>query len=593
MQEQDKSRDQAIVDHILGEPELPPAPPLQGVPDGQGDSLPPDPDGTGIPIDRLEALALEPANDTGNGKRFLAHFGDDLLHVREIGWHKWVGTHFEIEGGEEFAGVCAQNTAARIALEANFIAATPIEAEEIADGEDALRDLKELSARPAAERSPADKDRAAALQARIDLGKKAEAKVEARQIARRRFAVTSGNTSKIKGMMAQAINLRTIAPEELDADPLAFNCASGTLIFSRIPDPDGSDHADSVLGHIEQRGHDRADCMTKCAPVDYDPEAKCPKFLAFIEKVQPTPAVRIFLQTYYGLSLTGLTEQLLIFNYGSGANGKSTLAEIFARITGGYTQTVSFDSLTDEGFGRRGDQATPDLARLPGARHVRASEPKRGVVLDEALVKSLTGGEPMLVRHLHKGFFEYLPVFKLNLSGNHKPEIRGGDLGIWRRVCLVPWLVTIPKEDRRAFAEVIAEFWEERAGILNWFIEGAKRYLAEGLQIPDEVKVATEAYREEMDPIENFVRDCLDKTNGAEDRVAGADLYRAYEEWCAAQPLRAWKPNSFGTAFIAKGFEKIRTAKGSFYLGLRLKDERPRRDPADRRPSSPDETVPI
>lgn len=592
MQDNDKSREREIVDHVFDEPDLAPAPPLSGVPDGQGDSLPPDPPSAGILPEVLQALALEPANDTGNGKRLLAHFGSDLLHVREVGWHEWKGTHWEIEGGEEFATACAQITASRIQLEANYITATPIEAAAIEDAADAARELDKLKEKKKDEWSEADKKRAIRLGERIDLGELMKSAVEKRQITRRRFAVSSGNTSKIKGMLAQAIPHRTVTPADLDSDPLAFNCKNGTLVLSRVPDPDAGELGAGVIGKIEQRPHDPADLMTKCAPVEYDPAAKCPRFMAFIERVQPTEALREFLQTYYGYALTGLTgEQLFVFNYGAGANGKSTLIEIFARITGAYTQTLSFDTIADEGFGRRGDQATPDLARLPGARMVRVSEPKRGLVLDEALVKSITGGEPMLVRHLHKGFFEYLPVFKLNLSGNHKPEIRGGDLGIWRRVCLVPWLVTIPKEERRPFAEIIAEFWEERAGILNWFLEGAKRYLTEGLRIPDEVKVATEHYREEMDPIQNFMLDCLEVTQDHDDRVSGADLYRAYEEWCAAQPLRAWKSNSFGTAIVAKGIEKVRPGGRSFYLRLRLKADRPRADAA--RPSPPDDDVPI
>ncbi|MGM4906927.1 hypothetical protein AB8B24_27045 [Tardiphaga sp. 866_E4_N2_3] len=143
--------------------------------------------------------------------------------------------------------------------------------------------------------------------------------------------------------------------------------------------------------------------------MDYDPNAKCPRFHAFLGRFQPNHTIQTFLQTYHGYGLTGLTgEQCLIFNYGLGANGKSTFVDILAQIMGDYAKTLGFESLVGEGI-RRGDQATPDLARLPGARLVRVSEPEGAVRLKEGLIKSLTGGEPMSVRHLNKGFFEFKP----------------------------------------------------------------------------------------------------------------------------------------------------------------------------------------
>ncbi|HRF08505.1 MAG TPA: phage/plasmid primase, P4 family [Xanthobacteraceae bacterium] len=575
MQEQESSRDSEIVKHVLGAPDMAPAPPLEGVPDGDGDQLPPDPLFDGVDEELLAALALEPANDTGNGKRLLGHFGDELLHVREIGWHGWQGTHWEAEGGEEIATRCAQTAAARIALEAKYITATVHERDAIEGAAKALRELNLLNEKPQKEWTEADKDLETALQRRITRGTIAQEAIEKRQITRRKYAVSSGNTTKIKGMLAQALPHRTVTPDDLDSDPLAFNCRNGTLRFSRELDLECPDeNARRYISKVELLPHDRADLMTKCAAVEYDPKATAPKFMKFFAEAQPSEAVRAFLQTYYGYSITGLTgEQFLIFNYGGGANGKSVFIEMIARVIDQYAQTLSFETIASEGAGRRGDQATPDLARLPGARLVRISEPKRGAVFDEALIKSLTGGEPMLVRHLHKGFFEYLPTFKMTLSGNHKPKITGGDLGIWRRMRLVPWLVTIPEDKRRAFSEVIAEFWEERSGILNWLIEGALRYLAHGITVPEEIRDATDGYREENDYIANFMHDVL--IDAPDEKVSGAEMYEAWEAWCKAQPIRPWASNTFGTALQAKGIKKSRPSGRSVYHGIKLNPDRP------------------
>lgn len=598
MQENENNNDNEIVDAAFGAGPAP-MPPLEGVPldDDVGETLPPDPDDD-VPEETLAALVLEPANDTGNGKRLLAHFGDVLMHVREMGWFEWRETHWEREGGDEFAIKCAQRTAARIALEADHIAASASEAVVLDTGREAKQALDDMSKTKKEEWSEADKKRARSLESKIAHADIVQEAIAKRQITRRKYAVSSGNSSKIAGMLNQALPHRTVSPEDLDSDPLKFNCENGTLVFSSVADPDAGELGKGMKGLVDLTEHTRGDLMTKLAPVAYDPTAKAPKFRAFVEKFQPNENLRRFLQTYLGYSITGLAgEQIMVFSYGLGANGKSTLIDIVAKIMGGYSQTLSFETLADDGFGRRGDQATPDLVRLPGARLVRASEPKRGVHLNEAMIKSLTGGEPMLVRDLHKKFFEFRPDFKLILSGNHKPEISGGDHGIWRRVCLLPWDVTIPKDEQRPFAEISAEFWAERSGILNWLIEGALNYLTNGLHIPDEVKAATETYREEMDPIANFLRDCvLKNAMTTNDEVQAREMYRAFEEWCDVNVVRAWKENAFGRAMSQKGVERKRSNGKSLYLAVRLNPERPRSDrrSSERAPDAPfNDEVPL
>lgn len=543
----------------------------------------------------IEACAAEPQNDTGNGQRLLHWFGDELLHVREIGWHAWTGTHWHREGGEEITTRKAQITAARIALEADYIAATPSERKAIDAGERAARDLAALEDID----KPSDEQelRMVALERVIAAGKAAAFELKKRQLARRKYAVSSGNASKIGGMISQALPHCTVPPEGLDADPLQFNVENGTLRFvsREIDDPDGSEATGykKTEWTVEMSAHNPRDRIAKLAPVRHEPAATCPKFMEFLDRFQPNKAIRGFLQSYLGYAMTGSTgEQCLIFLHGLGANGKSTLIEIVCRILGDYALTLSFESLAGE-TGRRGDQASPDLARLPGARLVRASEPERGVHFKESLLKSLTGGEPMLVRHLHKGFFEFRPAFKLVLSGNHKPEIGGVDHGIWRRMRLIPWDVTIADNERRPIEEVLAEFWHERAGILNWLIDGACDYLARGLVVPAEIADATAEYREEMDPIEGFVGACITKVVPVEGEpmqwVAAREMYDAFAAWAEANAVRAWKEKAFGQAMAQKGFHRDRTATTRRYLNVKLHDvpQNQRRSNHDNEPPHP------
>jgi putative DNA primase/helicase len=528
----------------------------------------------------LIACSHEPQNDTGNGARLLHHFGADLLHVRNVGWHAWAGTHWENEGGNEMATRRAHKTAERILLEADVMAATPKEQAAI-DAASQARD-----AMGAIEKSKgqvdARKDQQWQMLSRVvDAGAEAQAALKGRQIARRKYSVSSGNAGKVRGMLDQALPYRTVKIDALDADPLAFNVLNGTLRFvcDEMPDPDASDHSGKTIKQwrVELTEHRQRDHITKVAPVEYDKDARCPHFDVAVKRFLPIEPVRDFVQRFHGYALTGMVgEQCFVFSYGTGANWKSTFVEIVARIMGPYCATINFESLSGDQQ-RSGSGPSPDLARLPGARLVRASEPERGVQFKEALIKSLTGGEPMLVRSLNKEFFEFRPTFKMILSGNHKPEIGGVDHGIWRRVKFVPWPVTIADHERRPMDEVMSEIEPERSGILNWLIAGALDYLNNGLRTPPEVADATAEYRDEMDPVGTFVGACVESVPSNPDGspasvVTAREMYDAFASWAIANAVRPWKEKSFGQAMGQKGFAKHRAEKGVRYLHVRLKN---------------------
>ncbi|OYX15038.1 MAG: hypothetical protein B7Z15_01865 [Rhizobiales bacterium 32-66-8] len=547
----------ATIAAILAQAEGAPQPPLltgadaADPRDDAGDWMPDDPGedheqpmgAGGIEVDGeiVQRCIFEPQNDIGNARRLIAHFGEDLRFGRELGWHLWTGAYWDMEAGKGAVEQRAHWTASRIVLEAR--AMRPFDGEA---GED----------------------------------------FDKRKAGRRKFGISSGNRARTVAMIQQAEPYLTVPVGAFDADPLLVAVRNGVLRFHREADPDCPD-PDVVRWKVSCtfEPHAREHLVTKLMPVDYDPAATCPRWLEFLDRVQPKARLQRFLQVFHGLGITGRTVQALVFHYGGGANGKSVFINAICDLMGGYAQQLSSESLTGQGQ-RRGDQATPDLARLPGARLVRISELPRGEPLKEALVKQLTGGEPMLVRHLNRGFFEFLPEFKAVMSGNDKPRIGGVDHGIWRRMRLVPWEVTIPEHEQREMGEVLAEFAAERSGILNWLIEGAKIFLAEGMVTPEEVVDATAEYREEMDPIGSFIADCVTRTEPAENyAVTARVMYEAYVSWSLANAKRPWKETQFGTVFPGKGFEKTRE-RVRRYLDCRLHDV-PERPDAPRSPPSP------
>ena len=557
-----------------------------------GDDIPPDPpdgsddgpgDGAEPPLDpdTLRLCAAEPVNDTGNGQRLLHWHRGLLLHVREVGWHGWTGTHWDREGGDEMAVIAAQVTAHRIAAERLVIAFTEHEQKAVAEAEP-LKDMQDEALDESEKRVKAEARKAFDARAR-------------RRSARVKFAVQAGNSGKIAGMLAQALPHCSVAPDRLDQDPLAFNVANGTLRFRRVVDEDCPDpDVIRTMLEVTLEAHAPGDLISHLAPVTYDPQARCPKFLAAIERFQPVEPVRRFLQVYLGLSLTALVEQLVVFNWGKGANGKSTIIEAVAKVVGSYADVLSPESIMEVDR-RRGDQATPDFARLPGKRFLRVAELKRGEPLNESMVKRLTGGETMPVRHLNKGFFDFEPVFKAVMSGNDKPEIKGGDNGIWRRVHIVDWPIVLTKGEQRPMSEILAEFEAERSGILNWLIDGLRLYFSEGLVVPAEVSQFTDQHRSDMDPLGGFIGDCLITDEGS--REQARTVFIGYTSWCMANAVKPWSETAFGRAMSSKGYVKVpgRSEKDSavkFYANVRLQNvpDRPESSRSDtfRSPAPPD-----
>lgn len=504
--------------------------------------------------ERLKTCVQFPLNDTGNGHRLLTHFGDYLLWVREVGPHFWNGRHWDPEGGAECVIRFAQRTAELISHEADYIEYQPYE-KSILDAAKQVSGDDDLD----------DKSKQILLDAAVIKKQRAD-----KRAARRKFAISSGNTNKISGMKVQAEAHATYSPSVMDSDPFTLNCENVTLEFRRAPDEP------RVLEVID-KPHDRDDKLTKCTAVKYDKLAKCPNWEKFLEQMMPEEETRDFLQVYMGYSLTGkMSEQKILYMYGKGGNGKSLFIDTICKILGGYSSTLNPESVSGKGQ-RKGGDATPDLMLLVGTRLCRISELPKAEPLKEELVKAMSGGEPMLVRDQYKGFILFYPCFKAVFSANDYPWITSTDDGIWRRLLIVHWKVKVTAEQWRPMEEIMGEFMQESSGILNWLIEGLRRYFEEGLVIPDSVRHETDRYRGEMDIVQMFVDACLIKTdpddpNSEKNVVQASKMYRRFCEWCEASGEVPFKQKTFGRDLtIRKGFEK-KKSRVVYYQNVKLRE---------------------
>ncbi len=210
-----------------------------------------------------------------------------------------------------------------------------------------------------------------------------------------------------------------VRPAELDTQPYLLNVVNGVL-----------DLRDGRL-----LPHDPDLLLTKLAPVEYHPSRTAPLFDAYLERVLPDDPVRRFVQRFLGYCLTAyVSEQVLLFLYGVGANGKTTLVNVVMGILGDYAKQAAPDLLMQ----RTGDHHPTELADLLGARFVPTVEVQEGRRLAEVLVKQLSGGDRLKARYMRQDFWEFDPTHKLVLVANHKPVVRGTDYAIWRRILMVP-----------------------------------------------------------------------------------------------------------------------------------------------------------
>ena len=220
---------------------------------------------------------------------------------------------------------------------------------------------------------------------------------------------------------------------------------------------------------------------------------------------------------------------------------------------------------------KKSSEHSNDIARLKGLRLVTTSEVEQGKPLSESLIKQITGEDELTARFLYGEYFSFRPTFKIFMATNHKPRIRGADNGIWRRIKMIPFTVTIPQEqrDKNLTEKLIAE----NSGILNWLLAGYVMWKKEGLSMePAAIRDANEEYRMDMDSVGTFVKECLDIDASLKWRLNNTLLYNTYIKWCAKNNERLQSQKWLTQRMVEKGFKRMLSNGERVWLGLVLKD---------------------
>lgn len=350
-----------------------------------------------------------------------------------------------------------------------------------------------------------------------------------------------------------------------DANPTLLGCPNGVV----------------ELDTATLRPGRRDDRVTLRTAVPYDPQADCPRWFRFLDEILPDSDVREFVWRAVGYSLTGsVSEQCFFLLFGRGSNGKTLFMSTLRNVFGEYAHSAPF-SLFD--WRERG-QHPQALAQLEGRRFVTASEAAENCRLNEDRLKSLAGGEPITAHLMRQNDRTFETTSKIWLAVNHLPRVLDDSDGFWRKARVIGFNqrfvdaahlpATAGTNLRIADRNLPQALAAEAPGILSWAVQGAGLWATDGLREPDSVRQDSAGWRDEADPLADFLAaECI---TGPTARVRAADLYRAYCQHCEAEGIRE-RDRMSQTAFgrrVGARFEKTRDTVGGrkvvCYRGLGL-----------------------
>jgi len=421
-------------------------------------------------------------SDVSNAEKLVDRHLDDLRYVATWGkWIFWDGKRWSIDSGES-------------ALRFAVLTARAMMKEARESMEEATKFASDAAASGDEEAVARSKNRMKWAMKAID------------------WAQKSHSRPRLEAMLAVSCADPRIAirHERLDVDPWLLNVDNGTI-----------DLRAGVL-----RSHLREDLITKITPVPYDVSATAPTWLAFLSAVMAGDKDLVsYLARVIGYSLTGeIRDHVLVFFHGeTGSNGKSTFLQTIHKMLGEYAMPAARNLL----FGGASNRHPTERATLHGKRFVTCSEIEEGQAFNEGLLKDLTGGDPINARRMREDEWSFPPTHKLFIAGNHKPRVKGTDGGIWRRIHLVPWLVCFETtKDLTLPAKLEAEL----PGILAWAVQSCLDWQRVGLAPPGGVRDATQGYRDESNPLGEFVS--LRCRLEPDAKVSRRALREAYDRHC-------------------------------------------------------------
>lgn len=318
---------------------------------------------------------------------------------------------------------------------------------------------------------------------------------------------------KVRGYL-MAISDMCVTSDIFDADRRYFGVGNGDI--------------DLTTGELLKPDPQRY--ISRHTNICFVPEADCPRWKQTLRECLDDDEMVDYFQKVVGQAALGQTnKRIMVFLYGFGCNGKSTILEGMRATFGDYQRTASEDVF----FGSGGGSTRSDLIDLRGARLIELPETERGGRFNATQMKRITGGDEISVRAPYAPKQERFSLVGIPfIATNYFPDIREVDNGTWGRISLIEFPRNFDNDPDFVKDEHLGEKLAlEYEGILNWVIEGALKVQKEGLQKPEKMKKAIDKHREENDVLGQFIEETLVFTGNEKDHVDGRvlnDRWSAY-----------------------------------------------------------------
>ena len=335
---------------------------------------------------------------------------------------------------------------------------------------------------------------------------------------------------------------------ELDNHPMLLNVRNGAVDL----------HTGNLLPH------DKSRLLTGSLPFNCDAQAACPRWEEFLLEIFNNDAELIeYIQLCIGYCLTGsVSEQVMFFLFGKGSNGKSTFLHVLRSLLGRHCVSLPSQILSQ----KPDNNTSAALAKLKGARGVITNEVEEGQQMTESLVKDLTGGDKLTARELYCKSFDFMPTHKIWQYGNHKPQIRGTDDGIWRRIHMIPFTQSFTGKNKVKDLDKL--LMQEIEGILAWAIQGCLKWQQSGLGMPSAVKRASDEYRKAEDVVGSFIDECVIRDINKDTKIA--ETYRVYKAWSVNSGYVSCSKSSFAEQMTGHKFVKQHKSTGDYWVDIRF-----------------------
>lgn len=341
------------------------------------------------------------------------------------------------------------------------------------------------------------------------------------------------------------------SPSALDSNPLLLGVKNGVVDLRS---------GNLLTAEPGQR-------ISKQAGASYNPNAECPRWETFLLQVFGPEEVVAFVQRLVGYTLTGqVDEEVLIFMYGTGANGKSVFANVIAALLGDYAVTVGTELLARN---KSEGETARYKVKLQGSRLALANEVGQADTWDDQQVKEVTSREAIPARRLYGEAFAFMPTHKLWVRGNHQPTILDASEGMWRRLLLIPFA--------RSFApdEMISDldrqlFEQEASGILNWALQGCLAWKRSGLSVPASISSARQEYRDGSDVLGQWLADyCVVKAGG---RIGIGEAFASWRSFCIDYGISPGAQPTFTRRMKAHGVQYRKSNGKAFFEGIAMRE---------------------